>query len=75
MFPVVSKRWKVSLKKRTVWDNLDSDSDYEPSGEKEEEEEEVGEGEGVGQEEKVNWTTNLHYHWVTICFIHLPYNR
>ena len=54
MFPVVSRRWKVSLKKRTVWDNLDSDSDYEPSGEKEEEEEEVGEGEGVGQEEKVN---------------------
>ena len=53
MFPVVSRRWKVSPKKRTVWDNLDSDSDYQPSGE-EEEEEEVGEGEGVGHEEKVN---------------------
>ena len=36
MFPVVSRRWKVSPKKRTVWDNLDSDSDYEPSGDEEE---------------------------------------
>ena len=40
MFPVVSRRWKVSPKKRTVWDNLDSDSDYEPSGDEEEIEDE-----------------------------------
>ena len=61
MFPVVSRRWKVSPKKRTVWDNLDSDSDYEPSGDEgemegeEETEEAAGEikaGE-TAQEEKV----------------------
>ena len=40
MFPVVSRRWKVSPKKKTVWDNLDSDSDYEPSGDEEEIEDE-----------------------------------
>ena len=60
MFPVVSRRWKVSPKKRTVWDNLESDSDYEPSGDEEEleDEEETKEvaGEmktGAAQEEKV----------------------
>ena len=53
MFPVVSRRWKVSPKKRTVWDNLDSDSDYEPSGDEEDEEELAEEeGEGKGQEEE-----------------------
>ena len=60
MFPVVSRRWKVSPKKRTVWDNLESDSDYEPSGDEKEmeDEEETKEaaGEmktGAAQEEKV----------------------
>ena len=61
MFPVVSRRWKVSPKKRTVWDNLDSDSDYEPSDDEEEieDEEEVKEAAGetrigaAAQEEKV----------------------
>lgn len=53
MFPVVSRRWKVSPKKRTVWDNLDSDSDYEPSGDEEDKEEPAEEeGEGKGQEEE-----------------------
>ena len=53
MFPVVSRRWKVSPKKRTVWDNLDSDSDYEPSGD-EEEKGALAEEEGKvkGQEEE-----------------------
>ena len=63
MFPVVSRRWKVSPKKRTVWDNLDSDSDYEPSGDEEEIEDEEENKEAAAetksgdaaQEEKV-WT-------------------
>jgi hypothetical protein len=64
MFPVVSRRWKVSPKKRTVWDDLDSDSDYEPSGDEEaeiEDEEETKEAAAeikpgdVVQEDKV-WT-------------------
>lgn len=66
MFPVVSRRWKVSPKKRTVWDNLDSDSDYEPSGDEEdiEDEEEMKETAGetnVGdavQEDKVRMLTS-----------------
>ena len=66
MFPVVSRRWKVSPKKRTVWDNLDSDSDYEPSGDEEdiEDEEEMKETAGetnvgdVVQEDKVRILTS-----------------
>ena len=38
MFPVVGRKWKVSPKKKSVWDDLDSDSDYKPSGDEEEEE-------------------------------------
>lgn len=61
MFPVVSRRWKVSPKKKTVWDNLDSDSDYEPSGDEEEIEDEeetkeaaaVTKPEDAAQEDKV----------------------
>lgn len=49
MFPVVSRRWKVSPKKRTVWDNLDSDSDYEPSGDEEEIEDEEETKETAGE--------------------------
>lgn len=49
MFPVVSRRWKASPKKRTVWDNLDSDSDYEPSGDEEEIEDEEETKEAAGE--------------------------
>ena len=62
MFPVVSRRWKVSPKKRTVWDNLDSDSDYEPSGDEEDVEDEEAAGErNIGdavQEDKVRMLTS-----------------
>ena len=55
MFPVASRRWKVSPKKKTVWDNLDSDSDYQPSGDEGEELEEepaVAKGDGKDQQRK-----------------------
>ena len=52
MFPVVSRRWKVSPKKRTVWDNLDSDSDYEPSGDEEEIDDEQEENKETAGETK-----------------------
>ena len=57
MFPVVSRKWKVSPKKRTVWDNLDSDSDYKPSddeGGEHGEDSDMEEGKGKDKKEVSN---------------------